>query len=96
MSSGRERTIPTENHRFSAKLVPPFADRGCRVVSVTDAHCRILGFLDRNCYYFFQAATQLHSRGWVDPVPDPLLVGKSGSAGNRTRTSGFVTRNSDH
>jgi hypothetical protein len=27
----------------------------------------------------------LHSRGCVDPVPDPLLLGKSGSAGNRTR-----------
>jgi hypothetical protein len=24
----------------------------------------------------------------VDPVPDPLLLRKSGSAGNRTRTSG--------
>jgi hypothetical protein len=27
----------------------------------------------------------LTSRGWVDPVPDPLLLRKSGSAGNRTR-----------
>jgi hypothetical protein len=27
----------------------------------------------------------------VDPVPDPLLLRKSGSAGNRIRTSGFVT-----
>jgi hypothetical protein len=26
----------------------------------------------------------------VDPVPDPLLLSKSGSAGNRTRTSGSV------
>jgi hypothetical protein len=32
----------------------------------------------------------------VDPVPDPLLLRKSGIAGNRTRTSGSVTRNSDH
>jgi hypothetical protein len=32
----------------------------------------------------------------MDPVPDPLLFRKSGSAGNRTRTSEFVTRNSDH
>jgi hypothetical protein len=31
----------------------------------------------------------------VDPVPDPLLLIKSGSAGNRTRTSGSVARNSD-
>jgi hypothetical protein len=31
----------------------------------------------------------------VDPVPDPLLLRKSGSAGNRTRTSGSVARNPD-
>jgi hypothetical protein len=29
----------------------------------------------------------------VDPVPDPVLLGNSGNAGNRTRTSGSVTRN---
>jgi len=27
----------------------------------------------------------LTSQGWVNPVPDPLLLRKSGSAGNRTR-----------
>jgi hypothetical protein len=32
----------------------------------------------------------------VDPVPDPVLLRKSGSAGNRTQTSGSVARNSDH
>jgi hypothetical protein len=32
----------------------------------------------------------------VDPVPDPLLLRKSGSAGNRTGTSGSVARNSDY
>jgi hypothetical protein len=38
----------------------------------------------------------LYSRGWMDLVADPLLLRKSGSAGNRTRTSGSVARNSDH
>jgi hypothetical protein len=32
----------------------------------------------------------------VDPVPSPPLLRKPGSAGNRTRTSGSVARNSDH
>jgi hypothetical protein len=32
----------------------------------------------------------------VDPVPDPLLLRKSGSAGIRTRISGPVARNSNH
>jgi hypothetical protein len=31
----------------------------------------------------------------VDPVPDPLLLRKSGSAGNRTRTSGLAARKAD-
>jgi hypothetical protein len=56
----------------------------------------IIGFLDRIRYYFLQAAPHLYSRGCVDPVPDPLLLGKSGSAGNRNRTSGYVAKNSDH
>jgi hypothetical protein len=66
------------------------------VVSVTDPYGRLLGFLDRSRYFFFQVAPQLYSRGGVDPVPGPLLLRKSGSAGNRTRVSGSVARNSDH
>jgi hypothetical protein len=81
--------------RLSAKLLPTL-DRGCHAVSVTDPYGRILGFLDQSRYFFFQVAPQLYSRGWVDSVPDPLLLRKSGSARNWTRTSGFVARNSDH
>jgi hypothetical protein len=43
--------------RLSAKLVPTSAD------SVTDPYGPILGFLDRNRYFFFQVAPQLYSRG---------------------------------
>jgi hypothetical protein len=46
------------------------------MVSIRDPHGHILEFLDRS-RYFFQVATQLHSQGWVDPVPDPLLLRKS-------------------
>jgi hypothetical protein len=61
---------------------PTFADRRCHVVMVTDTYGRIFAFLDRSRYFFFQVAPQLYSRGGVDPVPDPLLLRKSGSAGN--------------
>jgi hypothetical protein len=81
---------------LSAKLVPTFVDRECQEVSLTDPYGRILGFLDWSRYFFFQVVPQLYSRGWVDPFPDPLLLRKSGSAGNRTRTSGSVVRNSVH
>jgi hypothetical protein len=76
------------------KLVPHFTDRKYHVVSVTDPYGSNLSFLDRSSYFFFQVAPQLYSRGWLDPIPDPLLLRKSGSAGNRTRTSGYVARNS--
>jgi hypothetical protein len=48
---------------LSAKLVPTFADGGCRVAIVTGNYCCILGFLDLNRYFFFQVAPQLYSRG---------------------------------
>jgi hypothetical protein len=81
--------------RLSAKLVLTFADRECHVISPTDPYGRILDFLDRSRYCFFQVSPELYSRGWVDPVTDSLLR-KSGSAGNRTLTSGTVARSSDH
>jgi hypothetical protein len=55
----------TSDRRLSAQL---FADRGCHVVSVTNPYVRILAFLDRSGYYFFQVGPQLYSRGWVVPV----------------------------
>jgi hypothetical protein len=64
------------------------------VVIVTDPYGRILGFLAWSRYLFFQVAPQLYSRGLVDRVPDLLLF--FGSAGNRTRASGSVAKNSDH
>jgi hypothetical protein len=51
------------DRRLSPKLVPTFADRGCRVVSAMDPHGRTVSFLDRSRYYFFQVAPQLYSRG---------------------------------
>jgi hypothetical protein len=90
-----ELYLPSDR-RLSAKLVPTFVDRGCHMFSVMGSHGHILGFLDRSSYFFYQVGPQLYSWGWVDPVPDTLLVRKSGSAGNRTRTFGSVARNSDH
>jgi hypothetical protein len=49
------------DRRLSAKSVTNVADRGCHVVSVTDPYARILGFLDKNRYSFFQVAPQLYS-----------------------------------
>jgi hypothetical protein len=78
----RERTIPTGR--------PPL------VGEVSANFYRILSFLDQIRNFFFQVAPQLYSRGWVDPVPDPLLPRKCVSAVNRNQTSGSVARNCDH
>jgi hypothetical protein len=86
----------TSDHRLLAMLVPTFADRGWHVVNVTDPYGSVLGFLTRSRYIFFQVTPQLYSRGCVDPVPCPLLLRISGSAENRTGTSGSVSKNSGH
>jgi hypothetical protein len=100
----KQNSVPgsaSELHRLSdclmsAKSMPTFEDRGCHMVNMMDPYSHIHCFLDWSHYFFFQVASQLYSRGWVDPVPDPLLLRKSGSTGNRTRTSGSVARNSGH
>jgi hypothetical protein len=73
----RKRTIPTERKPLPVEGV------GCSVQRIPTAFN--LGFFDRNRYFFIQVALQLTSRGWGNPVPDPLLLRKSGRAGNRTR-----------
>jgi hypothetical protein len=50
------------DRHLPAKIVPTFADREWHGVSVTAHYGRILGFLDRSRYFFFQVAPQLYSR----------------------------------
>jgi hypothetical protein len=66
------------------------------VVSAANLYGRNLGFLDRSPYFFFEVAPQLYSRDWIDSVPDPLLLRKSGGVENRTQTFRSVAGNSDH
>jgi hypothetical protein len=90
-----ERTVSTDRPPFVGEVSDNLCGKKvCRVVSAADRYCRYLSFLDLSRYYFFQVAPQLDSR--VDPVPDPQLFRKSGSAENRTRISGSVARKSGH
>jgi hypothetical protein len=70
----RKRTIPSGRLPLVGEVSANFSGQIPTAVN--------LGFLDR---YFLEIAPWLSSVGWVDPVPDPLLLRKSGSAGNRTR-----------
>jgi hypothetical protein len=58
--SGSEFYRPSDR-LLSEKLVPTFADRGCKVVSVMETYSCILGFLHRSRYFFFKVAPQLYS-----------------------------------
>jgi hypothetical protein len=91
MARVHKQTILTEWPPLVAKLVTTSAERGFHVVSVTDPYGHILGFIDRSSYFFFQVAPQLYSQDWMDPILDPLLLGKS-----EPGTSGSVARNSGH
>jgi hypothetical protein len=85
----RERNIPTERSPLVGEVIAYFfADRGCHVVSMTDPYGRIPGFLDRSRY--FSILTRLSG-----PRSRPTTF-FSGSAGNRTRASESVAKNSDH
>jgi hypothetical protein len=82
----RKRTISTERPPLVGEVSANFL----RIESVAWSAQRIpkavkLGFPDRSRYFSIQVAPQLSSRGWEDPVPDTLLLRKSGSAGNGTR-----------
>jgi hypothetical protein len=95
-SESKSELYRPSDRRLSAKWLPTFADRGCHVISVTDPYGRILGFIDKT-----GAATLLSSSSSVvltrlsGPRSRPTTF-FSGSAGNRTRASGSVTKNSDH
>jgi hypothetical protein len=97
VASVRKQTTPTERPPLVSEVSDNFfADRGHHVVSVTNPYGSILGFLDRSHYYFFQVPPQLYSRGWVDPVPDPLLFFFLYCPGIEPGTSGSVVRYSGY
>jgi hypothetical protein len=81
-----KRTIPTERPPLVGEVIANF----WWVEGVAWSEQRIptavkLSFLDRSRYFFIQVIPKLSSRGWVDPVSEPLLLRKFGTAENRTR-----------
>jgi hypothetical protein len=69
----RERTIPTERPPLVGEAIANFC--GYRVPrGQRDGSLRPYPrFSRQEPLLFYQVAAQLYSRGWVDPVPDPLL-----------------------
>jgi hypothetical protein len=82
---------------MSTKLVPTFADRGCRVVSATDPHGRILGFLDPEPLLFLPSSSSIVLTRLSGPRSRPTTSQKNLVAPEiEPGISESVARNSDH
>jgi hypothetical protein len=55
----RKRTIPTERPQPVGEIRANLADIRCRVVSATDPHGRILGFLDPELVLFHSSSSSI-------------------------------------
>jgi hypothetical protein len=70
----RQRTIPTERPPLVGEVIANLC--GWRMPrGQPDGFLRPYSrFSRQEPLLFYQVAPQLYSRGWVDPVPDPLLI----------------------
>jgi hypothetical protein len=81
----RKQTIPTEQMPLVGKVSANFLLIESVAWSAQQIPTAVnIGFLDCGRYFSIQVVPQLSSQGRVDPFPDPLLLKKSGSAGNQT------------
>jgi hypothetical protein len=82
----RERTIPTERPPLDEILVLTFVDRGVlRGQRGGSPRPLISVFYTGVATFLPSSSSFILTRAWVDPIPDPLLLRKFGSAGYRTR-----------
>jgi hypothetical protein len=63
MALVRERTIQTERPPLVGEVTAYFCGEGAAWSARRIPYGRILDFLDRNRYFFFQVARALYSRG---------------------------------
>jgi hypothetical protein len=82
MNNNSAALVRERPQNLSAKLVPTSADRGMSCSQSDGSLWPYSRFSRQEPLLFLPDSS---SRGWVDPVPDPLFLRKSGSAGNRTR-----------
>jgi hypothetical protein len=77
-------------------LVPTFVDGGLSHGQHGWTPTAVNLFSRLELLLFFQVVPHLSSWGWVNPVPDPLLLRKSGSAENRTQDLWVCSQELDH
>jgi hypothetical protein len=79
------RIIPVDWPTVVGEGSAKFAVRGVSLGQHTGPTAINLSFLGRCLRSFIHVFPQLSCRCWLDPVPNPPLLRKSGRAGNRTR-----------
>jgi hypothetical protein len=80
------------DRRLLAKLVPIFLDRGVSRSQRGGPPTAVISDFYTGDAIFLSSTSEAE----LDPVPDPLLLRKCSSAGNRTQTSETVARIYDH
>jgi hypothetical protein len=85
MASVRKRTIPTKRPPLVGEVVPTLRIDGVAWSAQRISTAVNLDFLDPEPLLFHSSSSSVILTSLSDPVPDPLLLRKSGSAGNRTR-----------
>jgi hypothetical protein len=80
-----KRTIPTERPQLVGEVSANFC--GCMVSRGQRNKCSqpYSRFSRPEPLLFHSSNSSVSSRGWMDPVPDPLLLRESDSAVNQTR-----------
>jgi hypothetical protein len=68
----RKRTIPTERPPLVGEVIAKFLWIEGATWSAWRIPTAVFWVSRREPLLFYQVAPQLYSRGWVDPVPDPL------------------------
>jgi hypothetical protein len=83
----RKRTIPTERPPLVGEIYCQLLRiEGCRVVSAADPLRSLISVFWTGAATFLSSSALFYPhKGWVDPIPDPLLSRTFGSAGNWTQ-----------
>jgi hypothetical protein len=81
----RQQTIPTERPPFVGEVSAKFSGYRVSRGQRNEFPRPLIRFSRPEPLLSFQVAPHLSPRGWVDPVPDPLLLKKNSSAGNQTQ-----------
>jgi hypothetical protein len=81
----RKLSIPAERHHLSAKFVPNFADRGVSRGEHNWSARPLISIFWHEPLLHHSSSSSVIPTMLIGPVPDPLLLEKCGSAGNRAR-----------